>query len=104
MDYEKEINSLAAETIAMTFVVGSVLSKLALNPILRQAITEAFDQSARTWLIVSLSSMANLPLPSIRSKLSALSRKCVPWFLAMRASLATAFSLVGLYIAGPWIG
>ncbi|WP_315740091.1 hypothetical protein [Bradyrhizobium sp. SZCCHNR1093] len=46
MDTEKEIHSLSAETLALSIVVGNVLSKLALNPTLRQAIAEGFDQSA----------------------------------------------------------
>jgi hypothetical protein len=46
MDTEKEINSLAAETLAMSIIIGNVLSKLARNPSLRTAIVEGFDQSA----------------------------------------------------------
>jgi hypothetical protein len=46
MDLEKEIHSLAAETLALSIIVGNVLSKLARNPSLRAAIVEGFDQSA----------------------------------------------------------
>jgi hypothetical protein len=46
MDTEKEINSLAAETLALSIIVGNVLSKLARDPSLRPAIIEGFNQSA----------------------------------------------------------
>jgi hypothetical protein len=45
MDTEKEINSLAAETLAYGIILGNVLSKLALIPSLRSAIEKGFDQS-----------------------------------------------------------
>jgi len=46
MDIEKEIQSLAAENLALSIIVGAVLSKLARNSSLRAAIVEGFDQSA----------------------------------------------------------
>jgi hypothetical protein len=46
MDTEKEVRSLAAETLALSIIVGNVLSKLARNPSLRPAIIEGFNQSA----------------------------------------------------------
>jgi hypothetical protein len=46
MDIEKEIHSLAAETLALSIVIGNVLSKLAADPALRSAIVRGFDQSA----------------------------------------------------------
>lgn len=46
MDVEKEINALSAETLALGFVVGNVLSTLAGNPSLRPAITEGLNQAA----------------------------------------------------------
>ena len=46
MDTEKEIHSLAAETLALSIVLGNVLSKLAADPALRFAIVRGFDQSA----------------------------------------------------------
>jgi hypothetical protein len=46
MDHEKEILALTAETLALSYIVGSVLSKLAKIPALRPAIVEGFNQSA----------------------------------------------------------
>jgi hypothetical protein len=46
MDQEKEILALSAETLALGYVVGNVLAKLARIPALRAAIIEGFDQSA----------------------------------------------------------
>lgn len=46
MDTEKEIRELAAETLALSIVLGNVLSKLARDPLLRAAIIQGFDQSA----------------------------------------------------------
>jgi hypothetical protein len=46
MDSEKEIRALAAETLAFSIIVGSVLSKLAKDSSLRVAIVEGFDQAA----------------------------------------------------------
>jgi hypothetical protein len=46
MDSEKEIRALAAETLAFSIIVGSVLSKLAKDSSLRAAIVEGFDQAA----------------------------------------------------------
>jgi hypothetical protein len=45
VDHEKEIRALTAETLAIGYVLGSVLSRLARNPALRPAIIEGFDQS-----------------------------------------------------------
>lgn len=46
MDHEKEILALSAETLALSYVIGNVLSKLARIPALRPAIIEGFNQSA----------------------------------------------------------
>jgi hypothetical protein len=46
MDTEKEIHSLAAETLALSIILGNVLSKLAKDRTLRFAIAEGFDQAA----------------------------------------------------------
>lgn len=46
MNIEKEIHALSAETLAFSIIMGSVLSKLAGNPLLRAAIAEGFNQSA----------------------------------------------------------
>jgi hypothetical protein len=46
MDSEKEINALAAETLAFSIIIGQVFSKLARDPQLRPAIIEGFNQSA----------------------------------------------------------
>jgi hypothetical protein len=46
MDTEKEIHSLSAETLALSIIVGNVLSKLARNASLRPAIVEGFNQAA----------------------------------------------------------
>jgi hypothetical protein len=46
MDREKEINSLAAETLALSVILGNVLTQLAASPALRPAIVAGFDQSA----------------------------------------------------------
>jgi hypothetical protein len=46
MDHDKEILALSAETLALGYVVGNVLSTLARIPALRSAIIEGFDQSA----------------------------------------------------------
>jgi hypothetical protein len=46
MDTEKEIRALAAETLALSIVLGNVLSKLAADPSLKAAIVKGFDQSA----------------------------------------------------------
>jgi hypothetical protein len=46
MDSEKEIRALAAETLAFSIIVGSVLSTLAKDASLRAAIIAGFDQAA----------------------------------------------------------
>ncbi|WOH53209.1 hypothetical protein [Bradyrhizobium sp. sBnM-33] len=46
MDYEEEINALHAETLAMSIIIGQILSKLATNPLLRPSIVEGFNQAA----------------------------------------------------------
>jgi hypothetical protein len=46
MDYDKEILALTAETLALSYIVGNVLSRLARNTSLRPAIAEGFDQAA----------------------------------------------------------
>jgi len=45
MDIEKEIHSLAAETLAYSFVFQGVLSKLARDHNLRASIEAGFDQA-----------------------------------------------------------
>jgi hypothetical protein len=46
MDTEKEILSLSAETLALSIILGNVLSALARNPVLRPAIIEGLNQSS----------------------------------------------------------
>jgi hypothetical protein len=46
MDSEKEIRALAAETLAFSIILGSILSKLAKDSSLRAAIVEGFNQAA----------------------------------------------------------
>jgi hypothetical protein len=46
MDHEKELAALAAENLALSIIVGSIFSKFAKIPTLREAIIEGFDQSA----------------------------------------------------------
>jgi len=46
MDTEKEIHALSAETLAFSIILGSVLSKLAMDRTLRFTITEAFNEAA----------------------------------------------------------
>jgi hypothetical protein len=45
-DLEKEFRALAAEHLALSIIVGRVLSRLARDPSLRRAIVESFDQAA----------------------------------------------------------
>jgi hypothetical protein len=45
-DLEKEFRALAAENLALSIIVGRVLSRLARDPSLRRAIVEGFDQAA----------------------------------------------------------
>jgi hypothetical protein len=45
MDIEKEIHSLAAETLAYSLVIQGVLSRLARNPAFKTSIEEGFDQA-----------------------------------------------------------
>lgn len=46
MNTEDEIHALSAETLAFSIILGSVLSKLAVDRSLRFAIAEGFDQAA----------------------------------------------------------
>jgi hypothetical protein len=46
LDLENEIHSLAAETLALSIIVGNVLGTLAKNPVLRPAIIDGFNRAA----------------------------------------------------------
>jgi hypothetical protein len=90
MDTEKEIHSLAAETLALSIIVGNVLSKLAKNPSLRPAVIEGFNQAADVADSVAIQ-FGKSPLLSTRSKLCGLLKKCGRWFLVKRGSRRILF-------------
>ena len=54
MDFEREIRSVSAETLAYGIILGNVLSKLAENPSLRLPIVEGFNQAADVAGIVAI--------------------------------------------------
>jgi hypothetical protein len=54
MDFEKEIRSVSAETLAYGIILGNVLSKLAGNPSLRLPIVEGLNQAADVAGIVAM--------------------------------------------------
>jgi hypothetical protein len=62
-DVEKRIRELEAENLALSIIVGNVLSKLARNPSLRRAIIEGFDQSANVAESVSLTKFGESAAP-----------------------------------------
>ena len=95
MDYEAEIDALAAETLALQAIVTNVFLQIGKEDVvLSLAIRRGLDDAANQ--IENFPSVsAKRPGPIMLSKPSALSRNCGPHLLAIKTSLNTLFKSLG---------